>query len=122
MTAKERIEKAIEARSQAKPGPWKFVHGNKIIDNSGEAVTLVVGKWKQDEMEANRNIIVAAPDLVDEVILLRKWQQEAVPYLHKEIEQCKIVLGIGTCECEVCTATKIRGKQLNRLIAEAQGD
>ena len=72
MTAKERIEKAIEARSQAKPGPWKFVHGNKIIDNSGEVVAMVAGKWKQDEMEANRNIIAAAPDLVDEVVKLRK--------------------------------------------------
>lgn len=120
MTAQERIEAAIAAHLQATPGPWMFIHGNKIIDNSGEAVALVAGKWKQNEMEANRNTISAAPDLVDEVILLRKWQQEALPYLHKEIEQCKNVLGIGICECEEYTAARIRGKQLNRLIAEAQ--
>lgn len=113
MTAKERIEKAIEARSQAKPGPWKFVHGNKIIDNSGEVVAMVAGKWKQDEMEANRNIIAAAPDLVDEVIRLRKWRSEAVGILENEN---LYLFKDSLSEKEY----QINLEKIRRLIAEAQ--
>ena len=129
MTAQERIDAAIEALPQATPGPWKAelcLGGSYVIDNTlpenGGKVRRIAEVYGHLSTPSDASLIAAAPDLVDEVIRLRKWQQEALPYLHKEIEQCKNVLGIGICECEECTVAKIRGKQLNRLIVEAQED
>lgn len=120
MTAHERIEAAIAARSQATPGPFEVVFRGTLGMYSVRKTDGSVHKQLAYCGFFDASLFAAAPDLVDEVILLRKWQQEALPYLHREIEQCKNVLGIGICECEKCTAAKIRGKQINRLIAEAQ--
>ena len=128
----DRIEAALAAADKATPGPWAepyyndypgdqgwWVHNGKEGASEYAVAVTFVGNPRA---EHDATLIAAAPDLAAEVIRLRKWQSEAVPYLHKEIEQCKAVLGIGICECEVCTAARIRGQQLTRLIAEAEGE
>ena len=63
--------------------------------------------------------IDAAPDLVDEVIRLRKWQQEAVRWLEEGRVPLleSIILWSGTRRKEMF---RNRLGELDRLIAEAK--
>lgn len=122
MTTKERINTAIAARSQTTPGEWTI---RKRVDNSGDYPfpdydILAVAEWgPQGVAEAHQNpfnaaLIAAAPDLVDEVVKLRKWQREAMPWLSyasdRYWEKNHHHDGVG------------RNNDLDRLIAEAEGE
>ena len=78
MTAKERIEKAIAARSQATPGPLKVVFKGAIDKYTVEKQEGGIHKQLAYCGYSDALLFSAAPDLVDEVIRLRKWQSEAV--------------------------------------------
>ena len=106
MTTKERINTAIAARDKATPGPWDVdvFEGNEIIVANG---TFLAKLWlrKNWDTESNATLIAAAPDLVDEVIRLREWQQEALKWLEREAKEYTI----------------LPPPELDRLIAEAKG-
>ena len=119
MTARERIDAAIAARPQATPGPWEAelcLGGSYVIDNTlpenGGKVRRIAEVYGHLSTPSDARLIAAAPDLVDEVILLRKWQQEALPWLayasDRYWEKNHYRDGIG------------RIYALDRLIAEAQ--
>ena len=71
MTSKERINAAIKVRGMATPGPWSI---DSSRDDTGNE-RLVIRKPSSNtdrEWISNITIIAAAPDLVDEVVKLRK--------------------------------------------------
>lgn len=123
MTAHERIEAAIAALEKATPGEWTI---RKRVDNSGDYPfpdydILAVAEWgPQGVAEAHQNpfnaaLIAAAPDLVDEVIRLRKWQSEAVGILKSD----NLYLFKGSLSEK---EYQINLDTMDRLIAEAQED
>lgn len=123
MTAHERIDAAIAARSQATPGPWEALLSKGMVygHTSGSPVSVSGISWPAEPAEANTILIAAAPDLVDEVIRLRKWQQEALPWLEEGLVPLleRIYLWYGRGREEMYR--KQLG-ELTRLIAEAQED
>ena len=120
MTARERIDAAIAARDKATPGPWEVVFikdssfGYVIYGDTGD-----IGRLISHSRGRDLRLIAAAPDLVDEVIRLRKWQQEAVRWLGEAriplLEQ--IVLWSDRGREEMYRNQLVA---LDRLIAEAQ--
>ena len=96
MTAHERIDAAIAARDKATPGPWKAelcLGGSYVIDNTlpetRGKVRRIAEVYGHLSTPSDARLIAAAPDLVDEVIRLRKWQEEALPYLNIALARLK---------------------------------
>ena len=113
MTTHERIEAAIAARDKATPGPWKAelcLGGSYVIDNTlpetRGKVRRIAEVYGHLSTPSDARLIAAAPDLVDEVIRLREWQQEALKWLEREAKEYTI----------------LPPPELDRLIAEAKGD
>ena len=115
MTTRERIDAAIAARDKATPGPLKVVFkgtiGKYAVENQeGSAHRQLAYCGHADAL-----LFAAAYDLVDEVIRLRKWQSEAVPYLN-----------IASARLMPKPLDFIRFNNaiddIDRLIAEAEGE
>ena len=122
-SAHERIAAAIAARDKATPGPWHMIKqgGIKISptrvmpvffaicrdelapDGDISEICEVGGDHKS---EYDATLIAASPNLVDEVIRLREWQQEALKWLEREAKEYTI----------------LPPPELDRLIAEARGE
>ena len=109
MTSKERIEAAIAARPQATPGPLKVVFKGAIDKYTVEKQEGGIHKQLAYCGRADALLFAAAPDLVDEVVRLRKWQQEAVRWLEG-----------ARATMELVGAPKDMKNTIDRLIAEAQ--
>lgn len=114
MTAHERIEAAIAARDKATPGPLKVVFKGTIDKYTVEKQEGGVHKQLAYCGYSDARLIAAAPDLVDEVIRLRKWQSEATEWL--QIDKKRIE------NEENCKVLQPYIDWLDRLIAEAQED
>lgn len=122
MTAKKRIEAAIAARDKATPGPWKAelcLGGSYVIDNTlpenGGKVRRIAEVYGHLSTPSDARFIAAAPDLVDEVIRLRKLLSGAVEMLD---HQNMYFFNTGFDEEEY----QINLEKIRRLIAEAQED
>ena len=110
------IRDALSALPQATPGPWKaelclggsYVIDNTLPENRGK-VRRIAEVYGHLSTPSDASLIAAAPDLVDEVIRLRKWQQEALPYLKGSATIMKLLGALGD---QITT--------LDRIIAEAQ--
>ena len=72
MTAKERIKAAIAARDKATPGPLEVVFKGTIDKYTVEKQEGGVHKQLAYCGHADALLFAAAPDLVDEVVRLRK--------------------------------------------------
>lgn len=115
MTAKERIEAAIAARDKATPGPLKVVFKGAIDKYTVEKQEGGVHKQLAYCGHADALLFTAAPDLVDEVIRLRKLLSGAVEMLD---HQNMYFFSTGFDEEEY----QINLEKIRRLIAEAQED
>ena len=82
MTSKERIDAAIAARDKATPGPFEVVFRGTLGMYSVRKTDGSVHKQLAYCGFFDASLFAAAPDLADEVIRLRKWQEEALPYLN----------------------------------------
>lgn len=126
MTTQEHIAAAIAARPQATPGPLKVVFKGTI------------GKYTVEKQEGGVHrqlaycgyfdalLFAAAPDLVDEVVRLRKRQSEAVvklmAYASKLRTDLNPVFGKSYSDAGVRKEDEEYLADLDRLIAEAQED
>ena len=129
------VEAAKVALGKATPGPRKYdcgcFYAQCQLNENGQTYEPPIAEMlegRKSDYEANGIIIAAAPALTRRVIeleaevqRLKEWQERAVPYLEKEIELCRSVLGIGICTCEVCNDARRRGQELTALITEVQG-
>lgn len=122
MTSKERIDAAIAALEKATPGPWKAelcLGGSYVIDNTlpenGGKVRRIAEVYGHLSTPSDARLIAAAPDLVDEVIRLRKLLSGAVEMLG---HQNMYFFSTGFDEEEY----QINLEKIRRLIAEAQED
>ena len=92
----DRIEAALEAADKATPGPWAepyyndypgdqgwWVHNGKEGASEYAVAVTFVGNPRA---EHDATLIAAAPDLADEVVRLRDWQQRAVGSVRYELE------------------------------------
>ena len=123
----DRIRAVLEAADKATPGPWDAVHVNdKGLWCICKAVNGVVISPSTD----NASLIAAAPDMAAEIVKLRKWQSEALPYIEErygiDLNQIE-ALEMEVPEWEtspgyraVMNGCKERVPQLDRLIAEAK--
>lgn len=115
MTSHERIDAAIAARPQATPGPLEVVFKGAIDKYTVEKQEGGVHRQLAYCGYSDASLFAAAPDLADEVIRLRKWQQETLPWLNVAAAQFKPrPLDLVTFNSTVGT--------IYRLIAEAQED
>ena len=113
MTAKERIDAAIAARDKATPGPIKVVFKGAIDKYTVEKQEGGVHRQLAYCGYSDALLFTAAPDLVDEVIRLRKWQSEAVGMLKNE----NLYLFKGSLSEK---EYQINLDTIDRLIVEAQ--
>ena len=119
MNAQERIEAAIAARDKATPGPLEVVFKGAIDKYTVEKQEGGIHKQLAYCGYSDALLFAAAPDLVDEVVRLRVWQSEVLPWLEEGrvplLEQIEMWSGRSREEMY-----RNQLGELDRLIAEAQ--
>ena len=129
------IRAALEALDKATPGPW-VVGGKYTVRTTKSSsdwicrVRDIHHRHSDEEDSSNATLIAAAPDMAAEIVKLRKWQSEALPYIEErygiDLNQIE-ALEMEVPEWEtspgyraVMNGCKERVPQLDRLIAEAK--
>jgi hypothetical protein len=57
------------------PGPWSLTKSGVSVDAGKIRIRMEAG-GQTDEIKANARLIAAAPDLLDELRIMRDWLQE----------------------------------------------
>ena len=114
----DRIEAALAALDKMLNLPFEVFENNEIRDSTGTAIAEVWIRKKYDAHDV-AELFARSPDLAAEVIMLRKWQNEAVQYLDDALEYLQNQISVW----EVYDRHKVYQSTLddiNRLIAEAE--